>query len=178
MNQQPENLEAISGQPLISIALSVFNGAETLAMAIRSILEQSYQNGELIILDDASSDKSLDVVQSFDDTRIRIVAGESNIGLSARLNMAMDMANGSYFSRMDQDDISMSDRLEKQVAYLQQHPDIDLLATATMVFRGEGEVLGSLPVSGEHEGICAQPWNGFHLPMVQKINICCYELIE
>jgi glycosyltransferase involved in cell wall biosynthesis len=151
-------------KPLVTIALPVYNGANTLKLAILSILKQSFLDWELIILDDASTDHSVEVMHSFDDSRIRLVEGEMNIGLSARLNMAVDMANGSYFARMDQDDISFPERLEKQVEYLQQHQEIDLLATAPIVFRGDGEALGCWPVFNEHEQICARPWNGFHLP--------------
>lgn len=151
-------------QPLVTIALPVFNGADTLAVAVRSILMQSFRNWELIVLNDASTDHSLEVMHSFDDPRIRLVEGDKNIGLSARLNMAVDMANCAYFARMDQDDISFPDRIEKQINYLQQHPEIDLLATATIPFRGDGEALGCLPVATLHEDICARPWNGFHLP--------------
>jgi len=153
-----------SDQPLLTVALPVYNGGTTLAVAIRSILMQSFTDWELIVLNDASTDDSLTVMRSFDDPRIRLVEGETNIGLSSRLNMAVDMAKGSYFARMDQDDISFPERFEKQMNYLQDHPDIDLLATATIPFRGDGEVLGRLPVSTAHEEICARPWNGFHMP--------------
>ena len=153
-----------SAQPLLTIALPVYNGAATLELAIRSILLQSFTDWEMIILDDASTDDSRAVMRSFQDSRICLVEGDKNIGLSARLNMAVDMAEGRYFARMDQDDISFPDRLEKQLDYLQKHPGIDLLATSTIPFRGDGEALGRLPVASEHEQICARPWNGFHLP--------------
>ena len=151
-------------KPLVSIALAVYNGASTLDIAVRSVLEQSFQEWELIILDDGSTDGSLTVMGSFDDPRIRLVEGKENLGLSARLNMAADMAKGIYFARMDQDDICHPDRIEKQVEFLQMHPAVDLLATATIVIRDEGEILGRRSVSSEHKDICAQPWNGFHLP--------------
>jgi len=151
-------------QPRVTIALPVYNGAATLAVAVRSIVMQTFSNWELIILNDASTDHSLDVMRSFDDPRIRLVEGDRNIGLSARLNMAVDMARGEYFARMDQDDISFPERLRKQLDYLHQHPDIDLLATSTIPFRGDGEPLGRLPVPMVHEKICARPYNGFHMP--------------
>ncbi len=150
--------------PVVSIALPVYNGAATLRVAVDSILQQSFTDWELIILDDHSTDHSLEIMSSFSDPRIRLVEGEKNIGLSARLNMAADMAEATYFARMDQDDISFPDRIEKQLAYLQKHPDVDLLATAMIPFRGDGEALGCLPVLTAHEQICARPWNGFHLP--------------
>ena len=151
-------------QPLVTIALPVYNGADTLAVAIRSILWQSFRNWQLVIIDDASTDNSLEVARLFVDPRISLVVGEQNVGLSARLNMAVDIARGTYFARMDQDDVSFPQRIEVQVEYLQKHPEVDLLAGATIVFRGEAEVLGCLPVFGEHDQICARPWNGFHFP--------------
>ncbi|MDQ6998485.1 MAG: glycosyltransferase family 2 protein [Mariprofundus sp.] len=151
-------------QPLVTIALPVYNGAATLSVAICSMLMQSFSDWELIILNDASTDDSLAVMRSFDDSRIRLVEGEGNIGLSARLNMAMDMARGEYFARMDQDDISFPQRLEKQLAYLQAHPDVDLLSANVVVFEGTDEVLGQWDVgSGTHEYICRHPWRGFYM---------------
>ena len=151
-------------KPTVTIALPVYNGGATLKLAVHSILQQSFTDWELIILNDASTDNSLEVMRSFDDSRIRLVEVESNLGLSARLNMAADLARGDYFARMDQDDVSYPHRIEKQLEYLKHHPRIDLLATATTVFRGAGEALGCLPVQNAHDKICARPWNGFHMP--------------
>jgi len=160
--QQAKNISF--ARPFLTIALPVYNGSATLSLAIRSILRQSFTDWEMVILDDASTDDSLSIMRSFNDRRIRLVEGEKNLGLSARLNMAVDLAEGRYFARMDQDDISFSERLEKQLGYLQEHPDIDLLATSTIPFRADGEALGRLPVRSSHEEICARPWNGFHMP--------------
>jgi glycosyltransferase involved in cell wall biosynthesis len=149
---------------VVTIVLPVYNGASTLKIAIESILKQRFRDWELIIIDDASSDDSLKVIREFDDSRIVVFAGEHNLGLSARLNMAIDMAKGDYFARMDQDDISFPERISRQLEYLQANPEVDLLATATLVFKDDGEYLGCLPVARDHESICARPWNGFHLP--------------
>ncbi len=151
-------------QPLVTIALPVYNGAATLAMAIRSILQQSFQDWELIILDDASTDHGLEVMRSFADPRIRLVAGEENIGLSARLNMAVGMSKGTYFARMDQDDISFHERIEMQLEFLQLHPEIDLLGTNIAVFDDLYSLQGKLSICEKHEDICAKPWGGFYLP--------------
>ncbi|MDQ6986806.1 MAG: glycosyltransferase family 2 protein, partial [Mariprofundaceae bacterium] len=153
-----------SMKPLISIALPVYNGGSTLGLAVRSIIRQSFQSWELIILDDASTDDSVDVMRDFHDERIRLVEGEENIGLSARLNMAMDLAEGEYFARMDQDDVSFPQRLQKQFDYLQSHPDVDLLSSNVLVFAGDGKALGQWQmVNGKHETICRQPWRGFYM---------------
>jgi len=151
-------------KPLVSIALPVYNGASTLDLAVRSILNQSFEDWELIILDDASTDHSVEVMRTFDDPRIRLVEGDENIGLSARLNMAIEMASSKLFARMDQDDISHPDRIKKQVEFLHKHPDVDLLATSIIVVLEEGKIIGRLPVSSEHKQICAHLWEGFYMP--------------
>jgi len=151
-------------QPLVSIALSVFNGEATLGPAIRSVLLQTYQNWELIILDDASTDRSLNVIKQFDDERIRVISGDENLGLSSRLNMAMDLARGNYYARMDQDDICYPDRLQEQVSYLEAHKDVDLLATQALLFRDDGLDIGKLLVTTEHNLICRTAWAGFYVP--------------
>jgi len=153
-----------SNQPILTVALPVYNGVETLVTAIRSLLNQSFRDFELIILDDNSQDESVGIVRSFKDCRIKVVEGDQNIGLSARLNMAVDMANGKYFARMDQDDIAFPDRFLKQVNYLEMHCEVDLLGSSVLVFSGDGVVNGVLPVKLSHDGICERPWNGFHLP--------------
>lgn len=144
--------------------LPVYNGDDKLKAAIDSILWQSYQDWELIILDDASTDRSLSVMRSVTDDRIRVVAGERNIGLAARLNMAVEMASGKYFARMDHDDISYPQRIQKQVEYMESHPEIDLLASNCAVFNDAHDWLGKLAVRSRHEDICRQPWNGFYMP--------------
>ncbi len=150
--------------PVVTIALPVYNGASTLKLTVNSILRQSFQNWELIILDDGSTDNSLELMRSFNDPRIRLVEGEENIGLSARLNMAMDMAKGSFFARMDSDDVSFPQRIEKQLDYFESHQDVDLLATNYVIFNDDFEWLGKLSVKQQHDDICRKPWNGFYMP--------------
>jgi len=150
--------------PLVSIILSVFNGGNTLSLAIQSVLLQNYEYWELIILDDASIDNSLEVIHRFHDDRISVIAGERNIGLAARLNMGIDAAQGKYIARMDQDDICFPDRLLKQVQFMETHQDVDLLGSSVVVFKENGIALGRLPVKSRHEEICLRPWSGFYMP--------------
>jgi glycosyltransferase involved in cell wall biosynthesis len=154
----------VTTSPLVSVGLPLFNGAETLASAVRSILAQTYTNFELIVMDDGSTDASLRVVKGFRDERIRVVADGRHQGISARLNQAVDMARGKYFARMDSDDIAFGKRFEQQVNYLESHPELDLLGTAVLVFRGDGNILGKIPPKLTHAEICARPWTGFYLP--------------
>jgi glycosyltransferase involved in cell wall biosynthesis len=159
----PEMPDSPPSQPLVSIAMPVFNAERTLALAIGSVLLQTYPHWELIVIDDGSSDSTLAVARSFDDVRIRVIAESANLGLAARLNQAMDISRGDLFARLDGDDIAYPERLERQVEFLREHPDVDLLGTGAMVFAGDGKPLGLYPMRQTHQAICRHPWFGFHL---------------
>jgi len=151
-------------EPLVSIALPVFNAEDTLAAAIRSIIRQSYSGWELIIIDDGSTDRSLDIARGFVDSRIRIVADGKNLQLPARLNQGVAMSRGKYFARMDADDVSYPERLMTQVEFLETHPEIDLLGSRILIFSENGCVVGTYPFRESHEEICNRPTAGFYLP--------------
>ncbi len=150
--------------PLISIAMPVRNNARTLALAIQSIINQTYPNWELLLIDDGSSDETMRIAQSFVDSRIRIWSDGAWLGLAARLNEAIDRSTGTYFARMDGDDIAYPQRLERQFAYLQAHPDVDLVGAWVLVFGANGIVQGKRINGEHHEAICARPDYGFQLP--------------
>jgi len=122
--------------PLVSVVLSVYNGEQYLAEAIESILNQSYTNFELILVDDGSTDSSLEIIKSYDDKRIILISRE-NRGLIASLNEGILKAKGKYIARMDADDISLSTRFEEQVAFLEQNPKVGLCGTAIIGFSEE-----------------------------------------
>ena len=103
---------------LVSIGMPVYNCAATVAQAIRSILNQTFEDWELLIVDDGSTDDTLKVIASFKDPRIIVSKGERNEGLPARLNDCVRRARGKYFARMDGDDIAYPERLRKQLEYL------------------------------------------------------------
>lgn len=108
--------------PLISVALPVYNGEKYLAEAINSILSQTFANFELIIIDDGSTDRSIQVLRDFEkrDARIRLIARE-NRNLSTTLNDIIHLARGKWIARMDQDDIAMPQRFEHQLLWLQKN---------------------------------------------------------
>jgi|TARA_B100000315_G_scaffold206903_1_gene201518 glycosyltransferase involved in cell wall biosynthesis len=109
--------------------MPVYNGAKYLNEAIESILNQTFENFEFLIIDDKSTDNSLEIIKSYDDPCIRLVENAENIGQSATLNKGIDLALGEYIARMDQDDVSLPERLEEQVNYFKQHTDICILGT-------------------------------------------------
>jgi glycosyltransferase involved in cell wall biosynthesis len=150
--------------PSVSIALSMHNAAATIQSAIRSLLAQSFVDWELIVLDDGSSDRSVELVQAFADDRIQVHSDGRQVGLATRLNQAIDLAQGRYIARMDADDVAYPDRLARQVDFLEAHPDVDLLGAGMMVFEGDGTPVGVFPSRATHEEICARPYSGFYLP--------------
>ncbi|MEM0993255.1 MAG: glycosyltransferase [Bacteroidota bacterium] len=114
---------------LISVVLPVFNGAKYLRTAVESILNQSYSDFELLVLDDASTDDTIAIIESYEDKRIRLLKAEKNEGIVARLNEGIRQAKGKYIARMDADDISMPHRLERQIQFLQTHSMVALVGS-------------------------------------------------
>jgi len=111
-----------AGQQPVSVLMSVYNGKRYLGEAIESMLGQHFSDFQFVIVDDGSTDGSSDLVKSYKDRRITLIRQE-NRGLSAALNAGLTAANGKYIARMDADDISLPDRLKKQYAFLETHPE-------------------------------------------------------
>lgn len=147
--------------PLVTIALPVRNGARTLAPAIRSILAQTFSDWKLVVIDDGSSDATLEIARRFSDTRIQVIGDSKHRGISKRLNEVVALTTSKYLGRMDADDISYPWRLERQVNYLQSHREVDLAGTWLVVFRNAGDAFGRRCPSESHGEICAKPIGGF-----------------
>jgi glycosyltransferase involved in cell wall biosynthesis len=151
----------VSTCDLISIGMSIYNCGGTLPLAVRSIINQSYPHWELLLINDGSTDNTLEVARSFNDPRIKVFSDGQNKRLPTRLNEAISLAQGKYFARMDGDDIAYPQRLEKQVEYLETHPEVDLVGAQIMVFNNQGQPLGKRAAPEHHEAICARPTAGF-----------------
>ena len=149
--------------PIVSIVLPVYNGGMVLPMALASIDRQTFREWELILIDDGSTDGCMAGFSS-SDGRVRVVQDGRNLGLATRLNQGIDLARGKYLARMDHDDIAYPGRLEAQVRFLEEHPDVDLVATKALIFRDDGSVVGLFPFRRTHAEICATPWRGFYFP--------------
>jgi glycosyltransferase involved in cell wall biosynthesis len=163
MKRNSEASPKVDDCPLVSICLPVFNCEKTLATAIRSILNQSYGNWELLLMEDGSSDRSLEVARSIADPRISVFTDHSHNGLVPRLNRAIEMSRGKYFARIDGDDVAYPERLERQAKYLEEHPEVDLLGCSMLVFKGDGVAMGCRLAPETHEEICKRPTAGFHI---------------
>ena len=154
----------INYEPLITVAMPVYNAGKYLRLAVLSIVNQSYSNWELLIIDDGSSDDSFLSIADINDSRMTIYRDGVNRGLAARLNEAIDLAKGDYFARMDGDDISYPDRFLKQVTELQKNLNLDLVATRAITINENNLATGLFPYAISHSEICARPWNGFYFP--------------
>ncbi len=126
----------------LTIAIPFLNARRTLADAVRSVFAQTYQDWELLLVDDGSSDGSLEVARSVRDPRVRVLADGVNRGLVARLNQIAGLARGRYLARMDADDLMHPRRLERQVQFLTENTDADLVDTATYTIDEANEPLG------------------------------------
>jgi glycosyltransferase involved in cell wall biosynthesis len=132
----------MSVRPAVTVLMPAYNAAAFLEEAIRSVLQQSFTDLELLIIDDGSTDGTAEVVAAFNDPRINYVRHSANRGLVAVLNEGLDLAQGTYVARMDADDIMRPERIEKQFRYLQEHKDIHLVATFVDVINPDGELTG------------------------------------
>jgi len=122
--------------PLITILMPVHNGAAFLTEAINSMLNQSLKDFEFLIVDDASTDQSVAIIQGFKDPRIRLIQSPTRLKLSGALNLGLEHAEGRYVARMDADDISLPNRLEIQARFLEQNPGIGLCGSWIQYFGG------------------------------------------
>ena len=127
--------------PPLTVLLPVYNAATHLGDAIASILNQSFGDFELLVIDDGSTDESMEVVREFRDKRLRIESQPRNRGLVATLNAGIEIARGSLLARMDADDLSRPDRFAVQVAYLAAHPDVAGVSCAFELIDERGERL-------------------------------------
>ncbi len=133
--------------PLVSVILPVYNSEKYVGAAIQSILTQSWRDLELIVIDDASTDQTLAVVRSFEDERIRVVRKERNTGYTVSLNQGLSLARGKYIARMDADDVSLPERLERQVRFLEQNADHGLCGTWVKTVGEQAGMIKKYPVT-------------------------------
>ena len=129
-------------KPRVAVLMSVYNGEKYLREAIDSILNQTFKDFEFLIIDDGSTDNSSDIIRSYTDPRIRLIQNEKNIGLTRSLNKGLKLAKGEYIARMDGDDIALSDRLEKQVSFLDKYEDVKLVGSSYYEIDESDKVLG------------------------------------
>ena len=146
---------------LVSVVIPVYNAARFLNAAIDSILSQTYHDFEVIAVDDGSTDPSGDILADYAarDSRIKVIS-RRNTGIVGALNDGIAVARGNLIARMDADDISLPQRLERQVAYLTDHPECVAVGTDVLYTDPEGAPLVRHHPAEQHDGILEQLLNG------------------
>jgi glycosyltransferase involved in cell wall biosynthesis len=135
-----------SNSPLVSVVMLTYQRDNLLPNAIVSILNQTNTDFELIILDDGSTDNTINIVKSFNDKRIRYFRNKKNMGIAYSRNKVLSKARGKYVMIMDDDDVSINTRIEKQVTFLENNPKIDVVA---------GQISGFERIPNSHNEIAA-----------------------
>jgi glycosyltransferase involved in cell wall biosynthesis len=133
-------------KPIISIILSAYNGQEYISEAIKSTLNQSFANFELIIINDGSTDNTDLIINEFTDKRIKYY-NIQNIGLSRALNFGISKSNGEFIARIDQDDLMLKNRLDFQLNYLIINPSVDLIGSSAIFKNGRDSFIKKMPSS-------------------------------
>jgi glycosyltransferase involved in cell wall biosynthesis len=138
--------------PALTIGIAFHDEEERLERAIRSILAQSFEDFELLLVDDGSADRSLAIAQSFDDPRITVLADGKRLRLAARLNQIVSRARGAFIARMDGDDVSHPDRLRAQMDHLAREPECAAVGTWAAIVDDRSEPFGIIETHGLRPG--------------------------
>lgn len=148
----------MKNQLLVTIGIPAYNAERFIALAIKSVLAQTYSDFELIITDDGSTDRTVEIARSFDDPRISVLADGENHGISYRLNQQIGLAKGKYFARMDADDLMMPDRIEKQVKYLESRPDVSVISGQAVIIDDSNRIIGIRADSDKSHKFTIDDW--------------------
>ena len=142
----------MNNQPSISVIMPVYNASAFLREALDSVLQQTFSDFELLVVDDGSTDNSVEIVKSYHDQRVRLITNTHEFISS--LNKGFDAATGKYIARMDADDLMMPQRMEIQFQFMESNPDIDICSSFAETF-------------GEQKGIMQRPVN--HVDIVSSM---------
>lgn len=135
---------SVSTNPLVTVFMAAFNNGEYLKLAIDSILRQTYTHFELIIVNDGSADNSDEIITTYHDERIIYIRNETNLGIVRSRNLGLNRMKGQYLAVLDSDDVALPDRLEKQVAFMEDNPDYGLCGTYFSVINANGEIIKTI----------------------------------
>lgn len=147
--------------PTVSVLMPVHNGQLYLPQAVESVLSQTFKDFEFIAIDDGSTDDSLLILREYErrDSRVQVLS-RPNTGIVGALNDGLELATGEFVARMDADDIALSERLAKQVAFLRAHPECVLVGSRVLLIDPEGAPIGEWATQTAHEDI-----DGGHLTL-------------
>ena len=133
--------------PKISIIMGVYNAQKYLKRSIDSIIWQTYSNWEFVICDDGSVDDTVKIIEDFNDPRIILLKNKVNHGLGQALNRCIEKSSGKYIARQDADDFSFFDRFKRQVEYLENNPEVDIIGSDALLVDEKDNIWGIFPAS-------------------------------
>lgn len=128
-------------RPLVSVIMPAYNGEKYIGAAIESILNQTYDNFELVIIEDKSTDNTLNVIRKYKDPRISLYLNSSNQGIAYTTNLGIAKSKGEYIALLDDDDLATEHRLEWQVEFMEEHREIDILGGRSVYIDENGEFI-------------------------------------
>jgi glycosyltransferase involved in cell wall biosynthesis len=132
----------MSDNPRVSVIMGVHNDEQFIAESIESVLNQTYTDFEFIVVEDAPTDRTPDILNEYDDNRLIRIRNDTNLGLTISLNRALDHVRGEYVARQDADDISRSDRFVQQVSHLDEHPAVGCVGSSATLIDETGSIIG------------------------------------
>jgi glycosyltransferase involved in cell wall biosynthesis len=142
-------MDSLHHAPKVTVLMTVFNGSKYIRDTIDSVLSQTFDDFEFLIIDDCSIDNSVEIIKSYDDIRIRFIKNEKNMGQPSSLNIGLKLAKGEYIARIDQDDVCNPNRLEKQVKSLNSNLEVAVVGSYFTHIDSDGNLLyyKKLPVN-------------------------------
>lgn len=151
--------------PKVSVIMPMYNSKAYVKEAIDSLLHQTYTDIEIIAINDGSKDGCADIVSKIKDDRLRFIDSEENHGFLYTLNWCIELAKGEYIARLDDDDVAFPTRLEKQVVYMDSHPEIVISGTgADLIVNGEIVEAGDHPTKNSKQMKFALPFANYTFP--------------
>ena len=155
--------------PKVSVIMGVYNVGDTLAEAMDSLFSQTFNDFEVIICDDGSKDNTIEVVTSYLNKypkQIILLKNKKNLGLNYTLNRCLDVATGEYIARMDGDDISVPERFEKQVRFLDEHPEYSIVSSPMVLFDEKGDFRTTTAIEFPKKVDCVKSNPFCHAPVM------------
>ncbi len=131
-------------KPRVTVFIPVYNREQYVGEAIESILAQTFSDFEILVVDDGSTDTSVEKIHSYTDPRIRLISNKENLGIPKTRNKGVELARGQYMAMLDSDDKAHPERLEKQVAFLDLHPDYAQIGSWCRMMDAQGHVLNKI----------------------------------
>ena len=150
-------------RPLVSVTSAFYNTGPVLLDMVRSIFRQSFEDWELVLLDDGSTDSSLAIAQSIADPRVRVFSNGKNRGIPASLNRLTELSQGKYIARMDSDDMSGRERIARQARFLEENPEVDVVGCGCVSLDEKDQPLGYAAPKAAHAEICQRPYTHYRM---------------